>query len=251
MKFTYEYRTSDNVRHSGVISASDREAAFVALKAQGIKPSRLVEAPGFFNHLFGKGKRWLAIGILAALCLMLAVMVGRVVLNAPQPSSVEATFDSIARRQPIGDTAIIEKGIKDGWASVFPDEGHRFLASFAIPGTPPAVRATTEGKLREALRCPPPPSTSTSSIEERQIRAMVEGLKEEVRQCFADGWTFNEIRRALMRRQEQEIGYYQMAKNEIERARQDGKPEIEVVSLWEKRNENLRKMGIKLVSLPE
>ena len=80
---------------------------------------------------------------------------------------------------------------------------------------------------------------------------MVEGLKEEVRQCFADGWTFNEIRRALMRRQEQEIGYYQMAKNEIERARQDGKPEIEVVSLWEKRNENLRKMGIKLVSLPE
>ena len=38
MKFLYEYRTSDNVHHDGTINAPDREAAYAALKAQGIRP---------------------------------------------------------------------------------------------------------------------------------------------------------------------------------------------------------------------
>ena len=64
MKFIYEYRTSDNVRRSGVIDASDRESAFIALKNQGVRPASMKEAPGIFNKLFGKGKRWIAIVIL-------------------------------------------------------------------------------------------------------------------------------------------------------------------------------------------
>ena len=61
MKFVYEYRTSDNALHSGRIAALDRDAAFAALKARGIRPARLVEAPGLVNKVFGKGKRWIAI----------------------------------------------------------------------------------------------------------------------------------------------------------------------------------------------
>ena len=38
------------------------------------------------------------------------------------------------RRYPIGDAAIIEKGILTGWSDVFEHEGDRFLASFAVPG---------------------------------------------------------------------------------------------------------------------
>ena len=57
MKFIYQYRTSDNEVKRGEIVAPDREAAFQLLRAQGIKPARLEEAPGVFNKLFGKGKR--------------------------------------------------------------------------------------------------------------------------------------------------------------------------------------------------
>ena len=73
MKFEYEYRTCDNERKSGMISARDREAVFVTLKAQGINPSRVREAPGVFNRLFGKGKRYLVIAFLGIICLALAV----------------------------------------------------------------------------------------------------------------------------------------------------------------------------------
>ena len=38
------------------------------------------------------------------------------------------------RRQVIGDVAVIEKGIRTGWADAFEREGDRFFASFAIPG---------------------------------------------------------------------------------------------------------------------
>lgn len=73
MKFVYEYRTSDNVRHNATVSAPDRDAAFARLKARGIRPSRLEDAPGFFNKLFGKGKRWIAIAVLTILLALTAV----------------------------------------------------------------------------------------------------------------------------------------------------------------------------------
>ncbi len=65
LKFIYEYRTSDNKLHSAVINAASRELVFSTLKAQGINPSKVIEAPGLLNKLFGKGKRWIAIGVLA------------------------------------------------------------------------------------------------------------------------------------------------------------------------------------------
>ena len=253
MKFLYEYRTPDNEKHKGEICAADREAAFAALKAQGIKPSRFAEAPGLLNKLFGKGKRWMAIVVLAVLCVTLAIAVGRVVLNAPQPSTVEESLDSSARRQVIGDAAVIEKGIRTGWADVFKSEGDRFLASFAIPGIPPAVRSTTEGELRKVLDSADAASRrDDDSIEARQIRAMVEGMKEELRAYLADGGTVVGYGTALVARQEQEQQYYNLAKSELEAAaKSDTLSAEEVELLWDKRNGELRKMGIKLVPMPE
>ena len=57
MKFFYQYRTRDNISHDGEISASTLDDAYAALKAKGIRPGRVVEAPGFLNKLLGKGKR--------------------------------------------------------------------------------------------------------------------------------------------------------------------------------------------------
>ena len=255
MKFLYEYQDKANKRHQGVLSAPTRADAYAALKAQGIKPIHCDVAPGFFNLLFGKGKRWLAIGILATLCVTLAIVVGRGVLTAPQPSSVEESFDSPIRRQIIGDAAIIEKGLRTGWADVFASEGDRFPASFAIPGTPPAVRTTTEEKLREALdnepsKHPNLPNIQTS-LEARQILAIVSGMKKEINKLLKDGWTLREVGTALVNRQEQEIGYYERAKTEIETAAKSKMAQPALEALLDRRNDSLRKLGIRLVSMPE
>ena len=77
MRFDYEYRTSDNVPHKGTISAGDRDAAFAALKARGVRPAKVVASPGLANHLFGRGKRWLVIAFLSLILLALLVAISR------------------------------------------------------------------------------------------------------------------------------------------------------------------------------
>lgn len=250
MKFLYEYRTPDNAKHNGVICASDREAAYAALKKQGIKPSRFSEAPGLFNKLFGKGKRWMAIGVLAVAATVstfLAFSKG----GAASTMGVDEMLDSTMRRQVIGDALVVEKGIKTGWSDVFALEGERFLASYAIPGAAPAVRATSEEEVRKALAVSRPEPGASRSLEERQIRAMVEGMKQELREYLADGGTIAKYGRRIVRRQQEEIGYYNRVKNEIENATKAKMTDAALEELWEQRNTVLRKLGIKPVSLAD
>lgn len=57
--------------------------------------------------------------------------------------------------------------------------------------------------------------------------------------------------RRLVQRQEAEIAYYNRAKAEIEAAQKANMPAAQLSDLWEKRNESLRQMGVKLVPMPE
>ncbi len=246
MKFIYEFRTSTNDLKRGTICASDRDAAFQALKAQGIRPARLTDAPGFFNKLFGKGKRWIAIGVLAlaaATFLLVHIDLRREV------KGTVGMFDSQMRRQVIGDVAIVEEGIRTGWKDVFPHEGERFLASFAIPGVPAGVRTSKEAEIKEAL-ARKIEATSNDTIEARQIKAIVEGLKNELREFIKDGGTIRQYGRRLVQRQEEEIGYYRRAQNELDNAVQKklNRPALE--ALVERHNNALRRIGVKPLLLP-
>lgn len=251
MKFIYQYRTPDNKQHKAYIKAATKEAAYATLKAQGIKPGRVEEAPGFFNKLFGKGKRWIAIVVLGALCLVLCAVAMRFRKEVESaPVVIANALLAETRHQVIGDTAIIEKGIATSWADVFPEEGERFLASFAIPGVPAGQRSTKVEEVEAALGRRVEANVN-DTIEARQIKAMVEGMKQELREYLADDGTIVEYGRDLVRRQEEELGYYNRAKAEIENAKKSGMNQAQLVELWEERNAALRRMGVKLVPLPE
>ncbi len=247
MKFVYEYRTPDNVRHTDVVAAANREEAFARLKARGIRPGRMEEAPGLFNTLFGKGKRWIVIGALVVLSGALTFLLTR---TTGKLATINSTIESTMRRQIIGDAAVIEKGIRTGWAAVFPEEGERFLASFAIPGVSAGQRSTTEAEIRACLSRQVSASPE-DSLETCQIKAMVEGMKNELRQFLADNGTIKEYGQRLVERQERELRYHNRVKTELETAAKSNLPEVELEALWENRNSYLRKMGIKLVPLPE
>lgn len=250
MKFLYEYQDKSNKRHSGTLTAPTRAAAYASLKAQGIKPIRCDEAPGLVNLVFGKGKRWLAIGVLGSLVVAAAFVIRS---NNRTIEETQSVFDSPVRRQLLGDAAIIEKGIRTGWADVFDLEGDRFLASFAVPGVLPAIRTTTEEKLKESLAAPTGKCqmSDANSLEVRQVLAIVAGMKADIRALLGSGWSFREVGAALAQRQEQEIAYYERAKTEVETAAKAGVPKAELEQLLDQQNDALRKLGIRLVSMPE
>jgi len=246
MKFLYEYKTSGNERREGEISAASRDDAYARLKKQGVKPARVWLAPGLWNRIRSVGKRWFAISFLAVLVVVLVIAVGL----TSEPSAQDQALMATTRRQVIGDTAIIEKGIRTGWSEVFPEEGERFLASFAVPGVPSGLRNTSEKEVLAALKRRVA-IREDDTLEARQIKAMVEGMKQELREFLADGGSVVQYGHCLVQRQEAELGYYNRAKAEIEAAEKAGMSGEEFENLLERRNSELRRMGIKLVSIAE
>ena len=251
MRYTYAYKTSDGVRHEEAIEAESREAAFAVLRKHGIKAIKVVAADGSKanGEIRGVRKRVLAASVIGA-AVLAGVAVYLLQSPIPNPQSQTDFLTSQTRRQVIGDMAVVEKGIKEGWASIFPEEGERFLASFAIPGVPAGQRNTTEAEISAALSRKVE-ILPDDGIESRQIKAMVEGMKEEARRFTAAGGSIAAYGRKLVRRQEEEIAYYNRAKAEIEAAQKAKMPAAQLNDLWEKRNESLRQMGVKLVPMPE
>ena len=254
MRYIYEYKTKENEQRSGEFCAASRDDVYRELRKQGIKPYKVYLAPGLLNRIQSYGKRTAAILVLGAGCLVLGAFYLRTSKDLTDLSSdytsLSDKFENTTRRQVIGDTAVIEKGIRTGWADVFPEEGERFLASFAIPGVPAGQRNTTEEEIKAALSRRIEPSES-DGIEARQIKSMVEGMKEELRNFLQNGGTIKVFGNCLVERQETELGYYNRTKGELETMKNSGMDPKALEALWEKRNNELRQMGVKLVPMPE
>ena len=253
MKYTYAYKTSDGVRHEDSMNAASREEVFETLRKRGIKAIKVVAADGSKanGEMHGVRKR-----VVAALVMFVALGVGIVAYFSGTRSggelggSVATAFATGQyRRQVIGDAAIIEKGIRNGWSDVFQLEGERFLASFAIPGVKAGQRNTSEKEFAAALKHKCTVETS-DSLEARQIKAMVEGMKNEARRYLAAGGTIIEYGKRLTERQDAEIAVYNRVKADIEKARAT-MTEAAFMTYWEKRNDELRNLGIKTVGIEQ
>ena len=123
MKYTYAYKTSDGTRHEATMVAKSRDDVFAELRKRGIKAIKVVAADGSKanGEMHGVRKR-----VVATLVALVAVGVGIVAYFSGTRSGGDLG-DSVAtafatgqdRRQVIGDAAIIEKGIRNGWSDVF------------------------------------------------------------------------------------------------------------------------------------
>ena len=250
MKYTYAYKTSDGIRHEATLNASSREEVFTVLRKQGIKAIKVVAADGSKANGEVRGVRKRAVAALVAFVALgvgvIAFLTGTRTGGSSAPSEPTFTTDQ-DRRQIIGDAAIIEKNIRNGWTDVFKLEGERFLASFAIPGVKAGQRNTSEKEFQAALdnHCE---VTETDSLEARQIKAMVEGMKNEARRYIAAGGTIVEYGKRLTERQDAEIAIYNRVKADLDKARKIMKDE-EFMDYWEKRNDELRNLGIKTIGL--
>ena len=245
MKYTYAYKDSEGKRHEESMDAASREAVFEALRARGIRPIKVVAADGSKANGEVRGIRR---RVAVAIVLIAAVVVGAIAYFAGARSgdSGEAPpFEAEqTRRQVIGDTAVVDKGILTGWSEVFPEEGERFFASFAIPGVKAGQRNTTVEELNAALGRKVAASPD-DGMEARQIKSMVEGMKAEARAYIAAGGTIVEYGKRLTERQDAEIAIYERAKADFEAAKK-AKSDDDLVAYWESLNDQLRNLGIKL-----
>ena len=256
MTYTFAYKTSDGKRHEDAMDAPSREAVFESLRARGIRPIKVVAADGSKANgekEEGKSKRGKAWRYAAAAAVVLASLISLLSLKSRLPngnlpaSPAPAFLASQTRRYPIGDAAVVEKGILTGWSDVFPEEGERFFASFAVPGVKAGQRNTTVEELSAALKREVAASPG-DGMEARQIKAMVEGMKAEARAYVAAGGNLVEYGRRLTERQDAEIAIYERAKADLEAARVS-KSEGDLVAYWEALNDRLRNLGIRLLPL--
>ena len=237
MKFVYQYRTPDNKSHKGMIRAVSRDAAYAALKAQGIKPGRVEDAPGVFNKLFGRGKRWIAILVLGALCLVLGASLMRTRHEAQGTNGP----DTLDRAQLYGDPVVIAECVDAGWTNVFSSALDVYLAKFAVPGqavssdlVPPVQQAGDLGMVSIA---------DGDLAEIVQMKRMVNGIKQEMAEYLADGGSRAMYFRRLMIRQRAEQGFVNTAVRQI-RASKDH-------AFWRRKNAELRAMGLPMVATEE
>ena len=266
MRFVYEYRTSDNVRHDGEIVATDREAAFRALKEEGIKPGRLEVAPGFFNKHLGNWKQRLA-----AICFLAVTVVGvsflcvgpyfaspREEKVVPDPHAVETSLyvdengfaKPIDRRQIWGDEAVISAAARQNWRVIFSNPGERLLALFAEPGMrlsmlprlPDSLKDDMDKALRTRLAIAP-----DELDEYRQMKCIVEGMKSELRDYLAAGGNLTGYIKRLQARQNEEVAFLEKARVELEKQIEAGE---DVISAWQKMNKRIREQGLPALPMP-
>ena len=271
MKFLYEYRTSENKRMVGAISAPNKDAVFQALKEKGVRPSKVYEAPGFFNKLFGKYKRWL---VIALLLLVIAGMVAREILvdssdeavadvqpeTSPKVVDVQVAQEQlysegrfarpIERRQIWGDEAVIDMAAQSNWKVIFPNPADRFLSLFAQPGFMlpvfPRVPATIKDDFARALE--ERFTVSETDLDEyKQMKCIVEGMKVELREYLAEGGSLDGYIRRLVARQKEEADFVKKAKERLDAQIKSG---VDAFDAWKDMNKVLRDQGLKTIPMP-
>lgn len=240
MKFDYEYRTSDNVLQRGALVAPTRDAAYATLKERGIRPSRVTESPGLINKLFGKCKRWIAIGILLISCLALWYS-----LHDARSTEYEARLYE-DRAQLYGDPVVIADCESAGWTNVFTSAVDCHLAAYAIPGksvkaaAPSSLLLATDA-LSDALTTPVRVSENDLA-EIAQMKRMVNGMKREIAEYLAAGGTLKSYFKRLEIRQKAERGIFETTQRQIMRSKDH--------DLWRQKNAELRAMGLPMVEPP-
>lgn len=242
MKFVYQYRTSDNVLHEDIVTASSRESAFTALRARGVRPASLCEAPGFVNKVAKIGKRGVAILILATVAV-----VGWV--TAWQRNDGRRGFDVTAaggepRQQVYGDPGVLLHAEKSQWSEVFMSEGDRYLADHAIPGrachceTNAEFWVRTERAVAEVADLDIGVNPTDLAELQKMVR-IVQGMKVELREYLKAGGSIRTYLERVEFRQKAECAVYDRVRAEL-RCTDD-------YEVWRKKNAVLRSMGLPMV----
>ena len=228
MQYMYAYKSSDGVRHEDTIEAESRESVFETLRAQGIRPIKVVAMDG--SRANGEVVRpwrrmwlvWAALaGALGATVLIVALSGVRKPRGATPPTDKEPgeevqivrpvkQGERVAKpraRRQVGIGAITATMPLD---AIFSHPSEVLLARFAEPGRVVEVDVSVDAELAEEFRDAledPIIITADDSAEIAELKCIVAGLKEEAKMMMASGRTFEDAIAYFMAQQEMEARY--------------------------------------------
>ena len=254
MKYTYAYKTSDGTRHEAAMDAESREAVFAALREQGIRAIKVVSADGSKanGEVRGVRKR-----VVAAVAVGAAILAGIVAFIIGESSSqtIGRSNSSLSapRHQIYGDPVIIERFERGDFGDALTNRADQMLAWFAQPGRLMCPRGTDPRRMAAAFAEASPSSREHSaecsrdmasdSREVRELREIVNGMREELREYLANGnGTPRSYWRRLLERTQQEMQICERTRRELEN---ETNPAV-----WEEKNEALRRLGLRPIPNP-
>ena len=254
-KYTYAYKTSDGIRHEGVVEAASRECAFAELRKRGIRAIKVVAADGTKANGEVRGVRKRVVAAVAVGAALAAALVASGIAflageGRNRMQSEGAGQRVVPRHQIYGDPALMEELYESGFSGVFDGAADRYMAYFAQPGILPDERLLA--KLRPAVleggvegRGPNAPLDASleSSREVLELRDIVSGMRVEMQEFLADGTSMAEYLNALSERQQEESAIYERVAAELEGERDE--------SVREQKNAALRALGLKTVPRPK
>ena len=241
MRFTYYYKTSDNVRHEAEISAPSRDEAFAALRDRGIRPIKMVSMDSQRDGRYPRnGGRRIVAYVLSVAFVLLVAGGGAWWLAAqrdtapyqvmtPQGPVTYTVAEPLPRQMIPGNRERIENGkwkmenggngesssakAKDDRRGtgngVFRFAAEAYLAQYAEPGRP-VPPSTLSNLFKECLN-EPIRIASTDFTEVIDLKRIVAGMKREMRAYLAGGGTVEQYLAELEKRQRLEISYRENA----------------------------------------
>ncbi len=259
------------------MDAESREAVFAALRAQGIKAIKVVAADGSKanGEVQGVRKR-----VVTAIAVVAAVVVGIAAffLGESNNPTIEQSNDppSAPRHQIYGDPVIVGAFERGDFGDALTNKADRMLAWFAQPGKLMCPKGVDPRRLAgefAATYCNMSPdrrkdvsrqqrglslpsgkdsasplsggdAVSPLTREVRELRQIVNGMREEMRAYLANGnGTPRSYWRRLIERTQQEMQIRERTRRELEHEKD--------AAVWEEKNEALRRLGLRTIPNPK
>ena len=238
------------------MNASSREEVFSALRAKGIKAIKVTAADGSKANGEVRGLRKRAVFAIVALAAVVAGVVAYFGGERTGAATAAGSEASAPRHQIYGDPATVEGLERGDFAAHLPRVGDQMLAVFAQPGKLMCARGANprriDDKSHAAFEAYAKSDlavendiaiNATDSREITELKQIVNGMREEMRQYLANGnGTPRSFWRRLNERTSQEIQIYERTRRELEKETSE--------EVWEQKNDALRRLGLRTIPNP-
>ena len=256
MKYTFAYKTSDGVRHEDSLDAESRDKAFAILRGRGIRPIKVLAADGSKANGEVRGFRKRAVFALVALAAAVAGVVAYFGGERTGAATAANSAMSAPRHQIYGDPATVEGLERGDFAAHLPRLGDQMLAVFAQPGKLMCAKGANPRRIDEKSYAAfevyakndlavgnDIAINSADSREITELKQIVNGMREEMRQYLANGnGTPRSFWRRLNERTAQEMQIYERTRRELEKETSE--------EVWEQKNDALRRLGLRTIPNP-
>ena len=272
MKYRYAYKSSDGVRHEADIEASSRDEAFASLRAQGIRPIKVLASDGSKANgeiRFMGIPRRIFYGSILSVAILAAG--GTWMLRGsrkPAPpiviTKVETKFEPSLETQSLKRQAMplprqeihgSRRRIEIAPTNLFDTGLDTYLSAFAEPGRIADVKKTkplfANPEELSSILDRPIHFTSDEYTEYIDLKRITAGIKQEMKEYLAGGGSSEEFFSALQERQNLEVAHREKALHRLNDLVGSCPEPAKAYDFWLKANAQLQSMGIYPLPLPD